>query len=395
MSRRSSRLPRDLTPNALSAALARMRAEGRPVADLTCSNPTRAGIPYPLDLLAPLADPAGLAYEPEPFGLPTARAAVVADFARRGVTVAPDRVCLTASTSEAYALLFKLLCDPGDRVLVPQPSYPLFEHLTALECVQAVPYALELHGAWRLDVAAIERSLDDRTRAVLVVSPNNPTGSIVQSGELKELAALCASRGVALIGDEVFADYRLDGAAPAVSVLQQSRALAFALGGLSKSVGLPQVKVAWIAVNGPDALVAEALAGLEIVADTFLSVSTPAQVAQPRLLLHGAVVRHAIRERTARNLSALTAAVAAAPAVTLLPPAGGWCAVLQVPSLVSEEALVLALLEHDGVLVQPGYFFDFPREAFVVVSLLVDPGVFDPAIARVLARATGSPGGPP
>lgn len=392
---RSSRLPRDLTPNALSAGLARMRAEGRPVADLTLSNPTRAGMPYPLDLLAPLADPAGLSYEPEPFGLATARAAVAADFARRGVAVAPDHVCLTASTSEAYALLFKLLCDPGDRVLVPQPSYPLFEHLTALECVQAVPYALELHGAWRLDVAAIERSLDERTRAVLVVSPNNPTGSIVQSGELKELAALCASRGVALIGDEVFADYRLDGAAPAVSVLQQSRALAFALGGLSKSVGLPQVKVAWIAVNGPDALVAEALAGLEIVADTFLSVSTPAQVALPRLLMHGAVVRHAIRERTARNLSALTAAVAAAPAVTLLPPAGGWCAVLQVPSLVSEEALVLALLEHDGVLVQPGYFFDFPREAFVVVSLLVDPGVFDPAIARVLARATGSPGGPP
>ena len=392
---RSSRLPRDLTPNALSAGLARMRAEGRPVADLTLSNPTRAGIPYPLDLLAPLADPAGLSYEPEPFGLATARAAVAADFARRGVAVAPDRVCLTASTSEAYALLFKLLCDPGDRVLVPQPSYPLFEHLTALECVQAVPYTLDLHGDWRLDVAGIERSLDERTRAVLVVSPNNPTGSVVQSTELEVLAELCGSRGVALIGDEVFTDYRLDGAAPAVSVLQQSRALAFALGGLSKSVGLPQVKVAWIAVNGPDALVAEALAGLEIVADTFLSVSTPAQVALPRLLVHGAVVRHAIRERTARNLSALTAAAAAAPAVTLLPPAGGWCAVLQVPSLVSEEALVLALLEHDGVLVQPGYFFDFPREAFVVVSLLVDPGVFDPAIARVLARATGSPGGPP
>ncbi len=214
MTKRSSRLPRDLTPNPLSAALARARAEGRAVADLTLSNPTRAGLPYPLDLLAPLADPAGLAYEPEPFGLPTARAAVVADFARRGVTVAPDRVCLTASTSEAYALLFKLLCDPGDRVLVPQPSYPLFEHLTALECVQAVPYALDLHGDWRLDVAAIERSLDGRTRAVLIVSPNNPTGSVVQPGELEVLAELCASREVALIGDEVFADYRLDGGAP-------------------------------------------------------------------------------------------------------------------------------------------------------------------------------------
>ena len=393
MSIRSSRLPRDLTPNPLAAAVARARAEGRPVADLTLSNPTRAGIPYPLHLLAPLADPAGLTYEPEPLGLVSARAVVVADFARRGVAVTPERVCLTASTSEAYGLLFKLLCDPGDRVLVPQPSYPLFEHLTALECVQAVPYALDLHGDWRLDVAAIARNVDERTRAVLVVSPNNPTGSIMQSSELEELADLCASRGVALIGDEVFADYRLDGGGPAVSVLQQSRALAFALGGLSKSVGLPQVKVAWIAVNGPDALVTDALTGLEIVADTFLSVSTPAQVALPRLLMHGAVVRDAIRERTARNLSALTAAVAAVPAVTLLPPAGGWCAVLQVPSLVSEEALVLALLEQDGVLVQPGYFFDFPREAFVVASLLVDPGVFDPAIARVLARATGSSGG--
>jgi alanine-synthesizing transaminase len=373
--------------------LARARAEGRAVADLTLSNPTRAGIPYPLDLLAPLADPAGLSYEPEPFGLVTARAAVAADFARRGVAVAPDRVCLTASTSEGYALLFKLLCDPGDRVLVPQPSYPLFEHLTALECVQAVPYALELHGDWRLDVSAIERGLDDRTRAVLIVSPNNPTGSVVHTAELEALATLCASRGVALIGDEVFADYRLDGAAPAVSVLQQSRALAFALGGLSKSVGLPQVKVAWIGVSGPDAQVAEALAGLEIVADTFLSVSTPAQVALPRLLMHGAVVRNAIRDRIARNLAALAAAVANEPAVTLLPPAGGWCAVLQVPSLVSEEALVITLLERDDVLVQPGYFFDFPREAFVVVSLLVDPGVFDPAVARLLARATGRSGG--
>ena len=390
---RSSRLPRDLTPNPLSAAMARARATGRPVADLTQSNPTRAGIPYPLDLLAPLADPAGLSYEPEPFGLATARAAVAADYARRGVAVTPDRVCLTASTSEAYALLFKLLCDPGDRVLVPQPSYPLFEHLTALECVQAVPYALELHGDWRLDLAAIERSLDDRTRAVLVVSPNNPTGSVVHASELDGLATLCAARGVALIGDEVFADYRLDDEGPALSVLQQSRALAFALGGLSKSVGLPQVKVAWIGVTGPDPQVAEALAGLEIVADTFLSVSTPAQVALPRLLTHGAMVRDAIRDRTARNLTALAAAVANEPAVTLLPPAGGWCAVLQVPSLVSEEALVLALLEHDGVLVQPGYFFDFPREAFVVVSLLVDPDVFDPAVACVLARATGRSGG--
>jgi alanine-synthesizing transaminase len=388
VSRRSSRLPRDLTPTPLSTVVARAKASGRPLADLTQSNPTQAGIAYPSDLLAKLADPAGLAYQPEPFGMLTARQAVTADYLRRGVTVPANRLCLAASTSEAYALLFKLLCNPGDRVLVPRPSYPLFEHLTALECVEAVPYDLDLHGDWRLDVSAVARLVDQRTRAVLVVSPNNPTGSIVTPAELDALAELCAARSLALIGDEVFADYRHDGGAPGGSVLQQRHALAFGLGGLSKSVGLPQVKVAWIGVSGPDALVADALTGLEIVADTFLSVSTPAQVALPDLLSRGVVVRAAICERTARNLSALAAAVAATPATTLLPPAGGWCAVLQVPSLVSEEALVAALIEQDGVLVQPGYFFDFPREAFLVVSLLVDPNVFDPAIARVLARAT-------
>ncbi len=388
MSRRSSRLPRDLTPTPLSTVVARARASGRPLADLTQSNPTQAGIAYPGDMLASLADPAGLAYQPEPFGMLTARQAVAADYLRRGVNVPADRLCLTASTSEAYALLFKLLCNPGDRVLVPRPSYPLFEHLTALECVEAVPYDLDLHGEWRLDVSAVARLVDQRTRAVLVVSPNNPTGSIVTPAELDALAELCAARSLALIGDEVFADYRHDGGAPGASVLQQRHALAFGLGGLSKSVGLPQVKVAWIGVSGPDALVVDALTGLEIVADTFLSVSTPAQVALPDLLSRGVVVRAAIRERTARNLAALTAAVAATPATTLLSPAGGWCAVLQVPALVTEEALVAALIEQDGVLVQPGYFFDFPREAFLVVSLLVDPGVFDPAIARVLARAT-------
>lgn len=388
MSIRSARLPRDLTPTPLAAAVARAKASGRPLVDLTQSNPTQAGIAYPADLLTPLADPAGLAYQPEPFGMRSARAAVAADYARRGVAIAPERLCLTASTSEAYALLFKLLCNPGDAVLVPQPSYPLFEHLTALECVRAVPYELELHGEWRLDVAAVARLVDARTRAVLVVSPNNPTGSVVDASELDALAELCAAKGIALIGDEVFADYRLDGAPAGRSVLQQHQALAFGLGGLSKSVGLPQVKVAWIGVSGPDALVAEALTGLEIVADTFLSVSTPAQVALPHLLTRGAVVRAAIQARTARNLATLAQAVAATPAVTLLPPAGGWCAVLQVPNLGSEETLVESLLTDDGVLVQPGYFFDFPREAFVVVSLLVDPEVFAAAIPRVLTRAT-------
>ena len=383
---RSSRLPADLAPNRLTEAVAQRRAGGGGLIDLTESNPTRVGLAYPPDLLAPLASAAGLAYAPQPFGLESARAAVVADYARRGVATNLDRVCLAASTSEAYAWVFKLLCDPGDRVLVPRPSYPLFEHLMALECVEASPYELDLHGHWRIDVDALARQIDDRTKAVLVVSPNNPTGSVIDRAELKALAAVCAAHALVLIGDEVFADYRLDGAAPAPSVIEQDRAVAVSLGGLSKSVGLPQVKVAWMAVGGPASAASRVMAGLEIIADTFLSVSTPAQVALPDLLVRGAVVRDEIRARTARNLTALAAAVAAVPAVTLLAPAGGWCAVLQVPSMRHEEALVITLVEQDGVLVHPGYFFDFPREAFVVVSLLVAPEQFAAGVARVLAR---------
>ena len=307
----------------------------------------------------------------------SAREAVARDYARRGVDVPTNRIVLAASTSEAYALLFKLLCDPGDRVLVPQPSYPLFEHLTALECVDAVPYELDAHAEWRLDVSAIERRIDARTKAVMVVSPNNPTGSVIDCEDLEALTDVAVSHGIAIIGDEVFADYLFSGAGPAVSVLQQERALAFGLGGLSKSVGLPQVKVAWIGVSGPPAAVDEALSGLEMVADTFLSVSTPAQVALPVLLQHGAVVRDRIRARLTRNVEALTAAVARVSSVSVLQPAGGWSAVLHVPAVRSEEALALTLLEDDGVLVHPGYFFDFPREAFVVVSVLVEPEPFD------------------
>ena len=385
---RSSRLPADLAPNRLTDAVARRRAGGGGLIDLTESNPTRAGLAYPPDLLAPLASAAALAYAPQPFGVVSAREAVVADSARRGVATTTDRVCLAASTSEAYAWLFKLLCDPGDRVLVPRPSYPLFEHLTALECVEASPYELDLHGHWRIDVDALARQIDERTKAVLVVSPNNPTGSVIDRAELDALAAVCAAHDLVLIGDEVFADYRLDGEAPAPSVIDQAQAVAVSLGGLSKSVGLPQVKVAWMAVGGPAEAAGRVMAGLEIIADTFLSVSTPAQVALPELLARGAAVREEIRARTVRNLAALAAAVAAVPAVTLLPPAGGWCAVLQVPSMRHEEALVLTLVEQDGVLVHPGYFFDFPREAFLVVSLLVAPEHFDAGLARVLARVT-------
>jgi len=274
----SRRIPPQLEPNALTRALAAIRASGGALIDLTDSNPTRTGIPYPDDLLAPLADAAALRYEPYAFGLPAARAAVAADHARRGVSVDPAHVVLTASTSEAYSWLFKLLCDPGDSVLVPRPSYPLFEHLTALEGVHAQPYALEYHGRWSVDVASL-MAAPARTRAVLAVSPNNPTGSYVSAEERAALMQVCRDRRWALVVDEVCADYPLDAQAPLTDIAARSDVLTFSLAGLSKSVGLPQLKLAWIVAGGPAAARDEALAALELVADSYLSVSTPVQVA--------------------------------------------------------------------------------------------------------------------
>ena len=382
----SSRLPSDLTLNATTRTLDALSRRGIAVDDLTESNPTRVGFDYPPDLLRELASPAGLVYTPQPLGLPVARRAVAADFARRGFDVPSDRVALTASTSEAYALLFKLLCDAGDQVVVPRPSYPLFEHLTVLESVEAVPYRLEYHGTWRVDLEHLRHTLTERTRAVLVVSPNNPTGSFLHRDDLIDIAALCASRDLLLIGDEVFADFPLDPSPAAASVLDAEGIAVCSLGGLSKSAGLPQLKLGWIGFAGPK--VEELLAAYEVVADTYLSVGTPVQLALPSLLSRSAEVRGQIQARTRRNLESLRAAAASVPAITVLTCEGGWSAVLQVPAIRSEESLVLSLLTDDHVLVHPGFFFDLEREAFLVVSLIVEPEIFDRAIAKLLARAS-------
>jgi aspartate/methionine/tyrosine aminotransferase len=381
----------ELSVNATTRTLDALRHRGVDILDLTVSNPTRVGLDYPADLLAPLASPDALTYDPQPLGLMSARAAVAADFARRDLIVPPERIALTASTSEAYSWLFKLLCDPGDAVLVPQPSYPLFEHLTTLESVTARPYRLDPHGGWRIDVDRLVAAIDDRTRAVLVVSPNNPTGSFLHEHDLSRLDEVCSERSLVLIGDEVFADYPLDAAPPARSVMHARNAVVCSLGGLSKTVGLPQIKLGWIGFTGPSSKLEELMPAYELIADTFLSVSTPAQIALPHLLARGADVRAQIQTRIARNLQHLRAAVRTTPAISLLPVEGGWSATLQVPSYRSEEALVIDLLTADHVLVHPGYFFDFERESFVVVSLLVEPEVFDRGIARLLARA-GAPG---
>jgi alanine-synthesizing transaminase len=383
----SSRLSFELAPNRLSAALRRLRDAGVEIDDLTESNPTRVGLTYPPRLLDALSSPSALSYGPQPFGLPVARQAVVDDFRRRGFHVTRDRVVLTASTSEAYSLLFKLLCDPEDDVLVPVPSYPLFEYLAGLDCVRVRPYRLDGDGGWSYDVDAIKRAATPRTRAVVVVSPNNPTGSYLKRYDLPALAAFCRAQGLAIIGDEVFAEYVLDAELPRTcSVLAQREALTFGLGGLSKAVGLPQLKLGWIVVGGPDDLVKPALERLELICDTYLSVATPVQEALPVLLAEGAAVRTQIRDRVRRNYGALVEAAARHPSVNVAPAEGGWYAVLRVPAVQPEEAIVLRLLEQEHVLVHPGYFFDFPREACLVLSLLPSPEVFDRAVGRLLAR---------
>ena len=382
----SARLPPNPETNRLTQALAAMRERGAQIIDLTESNPTKADLPYPAGLLAPLADPRALGYEPHPLGLASARAAVAADHARRGVTIDPAHVVLTASTSEAYTWLFKLLCDPGASVLVPRPSYPLFEHLTRLEGVRAEPYNLEYHGRWEIDFGSLWHAPAD-ARAVLVVSPNNPTGSYVSAHEFDRLQAFCRDRGCALVADEVFADFPLEADNAITDLAARADVLAFTLGGLSKSAGLPQLKLGWMVSGGPAARREQAMAGIELIADSFLSVSTPVQIAAPELLARAAPVRAAIHARVRRNLDRARCAAAQVPACEVLRAEGGWCAVVRIPALRTEEEFAIHLLESEGILVHPGYFFDFPAEAFVVVSLLPAEDVFAHAFPRVLRAA--------
>jgi len=378
----SRRVPEELSANRIASA----RASSPPRFDLTVSNPTVCGIAYPPALLSPLADPAGLEYQPHPRGLSAAREAVAREYLRHAATVDPERVLLTASTSEAYAFLFKLLVDPGEAVLVPTPSYPLFEHLARVEGVQAVPYPLDAEAAWRLDPHALA-SAPESVRAVVVVHPNNPTGSFVHPEDAAALSALAAERGWALIADEVFLDYPLDGGpGTGCSFAANQAALTFTLGGLSKGVVLPQLKLAWVVASGPQNLTTRALERLEFVADTFLSVATPVQLALPSLLRDGATVREEILTRCRANLAALRRAAAGVPSVSVPSVGGGWTAMLRVPAVVGEEALVLELLREDRVAVHPGYFFDFPADGTLVLSLLPEPDTFAEGVRRLLRR---------
>ena len=383
----STRTSLDRSPNALASALERARAGGGEILDLTVSNPTTAGIPYPREaILHALSDPRLLTYEPLPFGLPSARRAVAALYARPHA-VDPERVVLTASTSEAYSLLFKLLCDPGDAIAVPQPSYPLFDHLASFESVTLVPYHLAYDGAWHIDAESLARAVGARTRAILVVSPNNPTGSYLKQSEL----ALLASFGLPIICDEVFATYPLRvGGSGAINervlgILEETRVLVFLLSGLSKLAALPQMKLGWMIVGGPDAAGNEALGRLELIMDSFLSVGAPVQNALPALLASRAMATAAIAVRTVRNLARLDALVGTDSTVTRLYLEGGWYATLRLPHLASVD-WAIALLEKEGVYVHPGAFFGFADEEHVVLSLLTPEDTFEAGVRRLVAR---------
>jgi alanine-synthesizing transaminase len=347
--------------------------------DLTSSNPTTAGIVYSEELLRVLvsAQAESFVYRPQPFGLPLAREAVARV---SGADVAD--IMLTASTSEAYGFLFKLLCDPGEAVLVPAPSYPLFEHLAELEGVQAMSYRLAYDGAWHIDLDSVKRAATPRVRGIVVVSPNNPTGQYLREDERDALASL----GLPLISDRVFAEYPLVAGAPN-GVQPSDTCLSFTLDGLSKRAGSPQLKLGWTCMAGPERARREARQRLELIADTFLSVATPIQQALPEVLELCPGITTAIGARCRQNLATLERAVQASP-VTLLRAEAGWSAVLRLPAVASEEALVLGLLHEQGVLVQPGWYYDFESEPYAIVSLLTAPSVFQEGTERLVAYVT-------
>jgi aspartate/methionine/tyrosine aminotransferase len=381
MMRFSQRVPADLRPNRLAELRARL---GPPEFDLTESNPTRCDLPYPTDLLRALVNPAGLRYDPDPLGLEGARRAIADWYRQWNVHVDPQHIVLTASTSEAYGFLLKMLVDPGETILVPTPSYPLFEQLARLDGVGLTHYRLDPESRWRVDPATVAATPDD-CRVVVAVHPNNPTGSFLHPDDSGLLTALCRRRCLPLVVDEVFLPYRLrDTPGSSHTFASDENCLTFTLGGLSKALGLPQLKLAWIVVNGPDSEVQPALDRLEYVADAYLSVSTPVALAVPEVLRRCDVVCRAIRCRCLANLDRLLELAETAPHVTVLEPDGGWSAVLRIPNVVDEEELALDLLETHGVAVHPGFLFDFPSDGYVVVSLLPPEPVFREGIRRLL-----------
>jgi len=372
-----------LTPNRFTQAQQEMHAAGREVLDLTLSNPTRVGFDYDRQaILRAFSNPAALHYDPQPEGLLSARQAVAEYYRHRG-KVNPQSLVLTASTSEGYSFLFRLLCDPDDEVLVPKPSYPLFEFLAGLQDVKLVPYPLLYDHGWQIDLDSLEKAVTPRTRAVVLVHPNNPTGSYVKNEERGTLNQLCRQHNLALIVDEVFLDYAHDGSLPA-SFASNTEVLTFTLSGISKISALPQMKLAWIAASGPADQLQPALSRLEIIADTFLSLNAPVQLAASVLIDQRHSIQPQLLDRVRGNLAELDHQLAHQKTCQRLAVEGGWYAVLRVPATQSDEDLAIDLLRKAGVLVHPGHFYDFPQDGYLILSLITPLAEFHQGIDRLI-----------
>jgi alanine-synthesizing transaminase len=382
----SNRTNWHLAPNALTRVLNELRASGQEILDLTISNPTEAGVrPDSEAVLAALPNPDALRYDPQPRGLLTARNAVCHYYreAHRVFDLDPERIVLTTSTSEAYSYVFRLLCNPGDEILVPKPSYPLFEFLADLSDVKLVPYPLIYDHGWQIDFDSLYKAATPRSRAVIIVHPNNPTGSYASSPETVTLNNFCRDYSTALIADEVFLDYAHDGE-PRPSFAANDDALTFTLSGISKISALPQMKFAWLVASGPAKLVAETTARLEVIADTFLSMNAPVQLAAPVFLELRKLIQPILLDRLRANLSELDRRLIEHPACTRLQVEGGWYTVLRVPAVESDEDLTIRLLRNAQVSVHPGHFYDFATEGHLVLSLIAEPSIFREGVARLL-----------
>lgn len=375
-----------LAPNALTRAIEQVRASGKEILDLTVSNPTEAGVQLdPEVVLGALVKPEAMRYDPQPRGLLEARKAVCHYYreSHEVFDLKPERLILTTSTSEAYTYVFRLLCNPGDEILVPRPSYPLFEFLAGLADVKVAPYPLLYDHGWQIDFDSLYKAATAHSRAVIVVHPNNPTGTYVSSDETSGLNAFCRDYNLALIVDEVFLDYAHDGA-PRRSFVTNTGALTFTLSGVSKISALPQMKLAWLATSGPKDLLEQAGARLEVIADTYLSMNTPVQLATPVLLEQRKQVQPVLLDRLRVNLAELDRLLVRHPACGRLQVEGGWYAILRVPALGSDEDLAMDVVRKVGVMVHPGHFYDFSNEGYLVLSLITEPDVFREGVARLL-----------
>ncbi len=374
-----------LTPNLFTQAQHEALAQGREVLDLTVSNPTRVGLAYDADVIvSSLADPRAMDYDPQPKGLRSAREAVAAYYRQHeAFDVDPESLVLTTSTSEGYSHVLRLLCNPEDEILVPRPSYPLFEFLADLADVKLVPYPLLYDHGWQIDFPSLYQAVNHRTRAVVVVHPNNPTGSYVDNGARSALNKFCGEYNLALLVDEVFLDFALDGA-PRPTFAANQEVLTFTLSGISKISALPQMKLAWIVTSGPGELVNSALARLEVIADTYLSLNAPVQLAAPALLEVRKNIQPLLIDRLRSNLAELDRQLAVQKACQRLEVEGGWYAVLRIPATESDEDLAVDLLQKQSVLLHPGHFYDFVSAGYLVLSLITPPAVFREGVRRVL-----------